>query len=195
MFQLINIRLPLLAVLFVFVWGCMAPEPPVVDESPNYPPKFQTPHYLAAREKLIESLVPEERLAAIRTLDNMMEFMAKDRCESGEILVRISDVPVSVYNKTAFTAVDLKVPGLESRYSVMARPFVIQENHVSTINLCVQAYIGCDCCYDSHYPEEYYETFWEDVEKLSRLENLDLESGVRLTQAEIAEKIRGSRKN
>jgi len=195
MFQLINIRLPLLAVLFVFVWGCTAPEPPVVDESSNYPPKFQTPHYLAAREKLVESLVPEERLAAIRILDYMMEFIAKDRCEPDEILVKISDVPVSAYNKTAFTAVDLDVPGLESRYSVMARPFTIQKNHASTIDLCVQAYIGCDCCYDSHYPEEYYEAFWEDIEKLSRLENLDLEPAVRLTQAEITEKVRGARKN
>lgn len=176
MLQTIKTRLLLLAVIFMFIWGCNASEPAVVlDESTSYQPKFQTPHYLAAREKLMQTLVPEERLAAMRILDWMMEFMAADRCEPGEILVNISDVPVSDYIETAFTAVDLKVPGMESRYCVMARPFTIREKHVHSISFEVQAYIGCDCCCMSHFPEEFYGTFWEDIEKFSCLENLDME--------------------
>ena len=95
MFRLIDTRLLLLTAIVVFVSGCTAPEPVAIDESADYPPKFQTPQYLAARKKLIKSLVPEERLAAVKILDMMMELMAKDRCEPGEIQVRVSDVPVS----------------------------------------------------------------------------------------------------
>ena len=194
-------RLLLLTVIVVFVSGCTPPEPVAIDESADYPPKFQTPHYLAAREKLIESLVPEERLAAVWILDMMMEFMAKDRCEPEEVLVKISDVSASEYIEKAFTSVDLKMPvGIELDHIVMARPLKIQDNHVTWVNFNVDAYLSCGCCTDTsntRYPDEDNADIWNHVGKLSRLDGLDIGgwSGKRFTPEEIAERVRDSRKN
>jgi len=209
MIRLIDTRLLLLTAIVMIMSGCSVHEPGAInesvvtgiDESADYPPKFQSRQYLAAREKLIKNLVPEERLPAVQILDMMVELMAKDRCKPEEILVNFSDVSASEYIEKAFTAVSLDMPaGLELDCIVMARPFQIQENHVTWVCFNVDAYLSCGCCTDTEntrYPEEDNVELWNLVGKFPRLEGLDIGGwgGKRYSPMENAARVQDFRKN
>jgi len=216
MFQATFIQKVLLATVFAFVSGCADNKFRHADESTATPsesicdsldsadnsPKYQMGNYLTARENLINNLVPEEQQAAVRILNMMLEFIAEGYCEPGEVSVRFSDMSASPeYNWPERTYVDLRVPEPKNTVprsmirGIIARPFTIQMNHVHAIDFEVEAYIyGCDCCYDSLFPKEYYQGFWEDVGKLSHVEELRLDDRI-LDQDAIAVMVRDSRKN
>ena len=214
MFQTTFIQKFFLAMSLAFVAGCTDSQSHLADKSAANPsegisdslesadnsPKYQTKNYLSARENLIKNLVPEEQRVAIRILDMMLEFIAEGHCEPGKVLVQFSDMPANPeYNWPERTYVDLVVPEpkntIHKNSCISARPFTIQMNHIYTIDCEVEAYIyGCDCCFDSSDPKEYYQDFWGDIGMLSHLEELRLGDRM-LNQDAIAVLVRNSRMN
>ena len=151
-----------------------------------HPPKFLTENYLIAHERLVERLVPEERRAATRILDWMIDFMATGRIATEEIQVRVVDVERSLWVLEDRTDVLLSVPGYPMGFH--ASLFTIRKNHVVSIELRAEEYLcTTGCCYDTHIPKEYYSEFWEDLGKFSYLQRLEVDKDRVLDQNGIAE--------
>lgn len=96
MSRIVFFRNILLFAIFALVLGCTTENPVRETDGEKWivpPPKFQTENYLNARAKIIERVVPEERPSAVRILEWMMEFMAKDICKPEEISIQVSDLP------------------------------------------------------------------------------------------------------
>jgi len=170
----------LLTAIFTFAIGCTNKYPvhdeqtdEIQNEWVDASPKFQTENYLIAHEKLIESLVPKERQAAIRILDWMIDFMAEGRCKPEEILLNVVNVERSHWVLEERTDVRLRVPGYPMGFG--ANLYTIRENHVISIELKAEEYLCTSgCCSNRHFPKEYYAEFWEDIGKFSRLQDLDI---------------------